>query len=417
MRHRALIGLGSLLTAGLLMGAGTVSAAAAAGAPGSLDPTFGHDGTVIANIGGEPVATDAILQSNGDIVVADQDGLVRFLPNGSLDPTFGTDGVASTGFDDLGLGPSGVAIQPNGDIVWVGNTTKPDGVGEIITDFAVARFTSNGTLDSSFGTGGQVTTEFFADPLGGAMELADSVLVQPNGSILVGGVARQGQNKAAPYLGALIRFTSSGAPDATFGTGGQVLSASLGSNISGLGLDGAGDIFVLPEHAELSSAGQIDASVTPAAITASSAGGAAAFLPSGQYVIGQTIGVGKHDDAVQVEYFSASGSLTAASPEFHYTGGTTGEDGAYVVAVQPNGQAVVGGSHFLDTSVFGLARVNTNGSLDTTFGTGGTLTTDIQGDEGVGGLIIQPNGDIVAAGTSEDNSTGQVDVALARYIG
>ena len=88
-----------------------------------------------------------------------------------------------------------------------------------------------------------------------------------------------------------------------------------------------------------------------------------------------------------------------------------------MVAVQPNGQAVVGGSHFLDTSVFGLARVNTNGSLDTTFGTGGTLTTDIQGDEGVGGLIIQPNGDIVAAGTSEDNSTGQVDVALARYIG
>jgi hypothetical protein len=64
--------------------------------------------------------------------------------------------------------------------------------------------------------------------------------VQPNGSILVGGVARQGQNKAAPYLGALVRFTSSGIMDSTFGSGGQVLSASLGSNISALGLDAAG---------------------------------------------------------------------------------------------------------------------------------------------------------------------------------
>jgi hypothetical protein len=66
------------------------------------------------------------------------------------------------------------------------------------------------------------------------------VLVQPNGSILVGGVARQGQNKAAPYLGALVRFTFSGILDSTFGSGGQVLSASLGSNISALGLDAAG---------------------------------------------------------------------------------------------------------------------------------------------------------------------------------
>jgi uncharacterized delta-60 repeat protein len=178
-------------------------------------------------------------------VVADQYGLVRFLPSGSLDATFGDDGVASTGFNDEGLGPSGVAIQPNGKIIWVGDTTKPDGVGGTITDFAVARFNANGTLDSSFGTGGLVTTEFFADPLQGAMELAESVLVQPNGDILVGGVARQGQNKAAPYLGALARFTPSGALDSTFGTGGQVLSSSL-PTITAIGLDAAGDIFVLP---------------------------------------------------------------------------------------------------------------------------------------------------------------------------
>jgi uncharacterized delta-60 repeat protein len=415
MQHRAVFVLATLFTSCLLAGTSAVSASAA-GAPGSLDPTFGNDGIVLASVGTGAVATDAILQPNGDIVVADQYGLVRFLPNGSLDPAFGTGGVASTGFDDLGLGPSGVAIQPNGQLIWVGNTTKPDGTGGEITDFAIARFNANGSLDSTFGTAGLATTEFFADPLPGAMELADSVLVEPSGGILVGGVARQGQNKAAPYYGALALFNANGTLDSAFGTGGQVLSTSVGNNISAIGLDASGNIWVLPADAELTAAGQIDATVTPAAITASSVGGAAAFLPSGQYVIGQTVGVGKHDDEVQVKYFNAGGTLAAASPEFHYTG-TSGEDGANAVAVQPNGQAVVGGSHFLATSVFGLARVNTNGTLDTTFGNSGTVTTDIQGDDGIGAIVIQPNGDIVAAGSSEDNSTGQTDVAVARYIG
>ena len=197
------------------------------------------------------------------------------------------------------------------------------------------------------------------------------MLVQPNGSILVGGVARQGQNKAAPYVGALVRFTSSGIVDSTFGSGGQVLSASLGSNISALGLDAAGDIFVLPADADLSPAGRIDASVTPSAITASSAGGDAAFVPRGQYVIGESVGVGKHDVEVQVKYFNANGSPAAASPEFHYTG-TTGEDGASGIAVQPNGQAVVGGSTSSTPPSSAWTRVNTNGSPDTTFGTDGT---------------------------------------------
>jgi uncharacterized delta-60 repeat protein len=415
MQHRAVFVLATLFTSCVLAGTSAVSASAA-GAPGSLDPTFGNDGIVLASVGTGAVATDAILQPNGDIVVADQYGLVRFLPNGSLDPAFGTGGVASTGFDDLGLGPSGVAIQPNGQLIWVGNTTKPDGTGGEITDFAIARFNANGSLDSTFGTAGLATTEFFADPLPGAMELADSVLVEPSGGILVGGVARQGQNKAAPYYGALALFNANGTLDSAFGTGGQVLSTSVGNNISAIGLDASGNIWVLPADAELTAAGQIDATVTPAAITASSVGGAAAFLPSGQYVIGQTVGVGKHDDEVQVKYFNAGGTLAAASPEFHYTG-TSGEDGANAVAVQPNGQAVVGGSHFLATSVFGLARVNTNGTLDTTFGNSGTVTTDIQGDDGIGAIVIQPNGDIVAAGSSEDNSTGQTDVAVARYIG
>jgi hypothetical protein len=91
-----------------------------------------------------------------------------------------------------------------------------------------------------------------------------------------------------------------------------------------------------------------------------------------------------------------------------------GEEGQ---AIQPNGQIVVAGAHFLGTSPIGAARVNVNGSLDATFGSGGTLTTTIQGDEGASALLIQTDGKIIAVGFSENNSAGIADVALVRYLG
>ena len=71
----------------------------------------------------------------------------------------------------------------------------------------------------------------------------------------------------------------------------------------------------------------------------------------------------------------------------------------------------------LATSVFGLARVNPDGTLDSAFGSGGTLTTTFNGDEGVGALVVQPDGKIIAVGFSENNTTGHVFIALARYNG
>jgi uncharacterized delta-60 repeat protein len=413
---------GVTATAATASPAGTASAVStAAGGPGSLDPTFGNGGVALASVGGQPAATDAVLQSNGDIVVATEgangNGVARFLPDGTLDHTFGGNGFASAGFNDLGLGPSGVAIQPDGKIVWVGNTTAQV-TGGTVTDFAVARFNPDGTLDSGFGRGGQVTTEFFAPPMAGAQEVADAVLVQPDGKILIGGSATQGQIKFAPKQPALLRLNASGTPDTAFGSGGRVLSAGPG-NITALGLDAAGDIFTLPAYAEFSPSGQAAGSVTPAAITASSHGGAAAFLPSGQFVVATALGVARHDVDVQVQRFNAGGSVAFTSPSFDYSG-ASGLDQARefvgAVAIQANGSAVAGGSHFLSTSVFGLARVNASGSLDTTFGNGGTLTTSIQGGDSAGALVIQPDGKIIAVGTSQ-NSTGQVDVALVRYLG
>jgi uncharacterized delta-60 repeat protein len=337
--------------------------------------------------------------------------------NFGLDHTFGGNGFASAGFSDLGLGPSGVAIQADGKIIWVGNTTGQV-TGGTVTDFATARFNPDGTLDPGFGSGGQVTTEFFAPPMAGAQELADAVLVQPDGKILIGGSATQGQIKFAPKQPALLRLNASGTPDTAFGTGGRVLSAGPG-NITALGLDAAGDIFTLPAYAEFSPSGQAAGSVTPAAITASSHGGAAAFLPSGQFAVATAFNVARHDVDVQVQRFNAGGSVASTSPSFDYSGAIgldQARDTVSAVAIQANGSAVAGGSHFLSTAVFGLARVNASVSLDTTFGNAGTLTTSIQGGESAGALVIQPDGKIIAVGTSQ-NSTGQVDVALVRYLG
>jgi uncharacterized delta-60 repeat protein len=419
MRYRALCALTGMLSAGLLVVVGSVTAAAAV-SPGSLDQSFGTGGKVLTDLGaGGGVASDAVVQANGDIVVSGGFGLARYLPTGQLDRTFGTGGLASTGFAGDGDSGTAVAVEPDGKIIWVGSQSNPNFAFGGTFEFAVARFNPNGTLDPGFGGGGQVSTEFFAPPLQGAQEFAAAVLVQPDGKILVAGSARQGQNRFAPIQGAIARYNANGSLDSSFGTGGKAVSASHGA-ITALGLDSAGDIFVLPALAEFSPSGHADAAVTPAAITASSHGGPAAFLPNGQSVLASGVGVARHDVDAQVRRFNADGSLASASAAFDYSGVSgldQARDGASAAAVQANGQAVVGGSHFLGTAVFGVARVSPGGALDAAFGTGGTLTTTLNGDEGVGALVIQPDGKIIAVGFSENNSTGDVFIALARYNG
>jgi uncharacterized delta-60 repeat protein len=154
--------------------------AGAASTPGSLDPTFGNGGKVLAPGGG---ATDAILQPNGDIVVSTGSGVARFLPTGKLDATFGGGGLASAGFAG-GESRTGVALQADGKIIWAGSQGNPGFPAGGTFAFAVARFNANGSLDTSFGTGGQASVEFFAPPMEGAQEFARAVLVQPDGKIL-----------------------------------------------------------------------------------------------------------------------------------------------------------------------------------------------------------------------------------------
>jgi len=372
-------------------------------AAGGLDPTFGNGGKVLTALGGG-ADQGAVLQPNGDIVIGGTTGLIRLLPNGSPDTSFGTGGLAQTSFSVNSL-----ALQPNGEFLAAGG-----GNG----DFAVARFTTAGTLDPAFGHGGVVTTAF---PQAADGAVADAVLMEPNGDVLVGGKASvpgTAYNVPVVALGALARYTPSGTLDPSFGSGGIVQSTASIGNIGNLGIDASGDIFVLPAHAEFSPAGQLDSSVTPAAITASTHGRFSAFLPTGQSLIISTAQIGRVAE-VQVRRFNADGSVDTAfnNPPFSFTGTLTGHQGDSAIAVQPDGKIVVVGQDFAGSSLFGAARLNAGGSLDSGFGNAGVLTTNFQGRDSAGAVLIQPNGDIVSIGFSENNTTGAVDTAIARYLG
>jgi len=325
---------------------------------------------------------------------------------GDLDPTFGSGGKVTTDFGNGGDNANAIAIQSDGKSVAAGFSSASGGG----SDFALARYNLNGTLDVSFGTGGKVTTDF-----GSSHDSARAVAIQSDGKLVVAGY--RGDILSSEDF-ALARYNLNGTLDTSFGAAGTVLSSSLPNGITALGLDAAGNIFTLPVRAEFSPTGQADAGVTPAPITASSRGGSSAFLPSGQFVQATGVTVAKHDVDVQVQRFNADGSLASASPAFDYSGAAGLDqaiDGAGAVAVQANGQAVAGGAHFLSTSPFGLARVNPDGTLDAGFGSGGVLTTTFNGNEAVEAVLTQPDGKIIAAGFSEDNTTGQSFIALARY--
>ncbi|NJL21410.1 MAG: hypothetical protein HC895_12220 [Leptolyngbyaceae cyanobacterium SM1_3_5] len=197
---------------------------------------------------------------------------------------------------------------------------------ELDGDFALVRYNSDGSLDTTFGTGGKVATDF--DRLG---DSGTSVVLQSDGKLVIAGLARSG-DQTRP---ALVRYNSDGAIDTTFGTNGKVLmNVASGAEIGPFNL-------------------------------------------------------------------------------------------RYSVALQPNGKLVVAGTALtaVQNGDFFVTRYNSNGSLDTTFGADGTITTNFTGEDSIDvgyDLVIQPDGNIVVVGVSGDNANffqGNFDFAIARYLG
>jgi uncharacterized delta-60 repeat protein len=336
---------------------------------GSLDVTFSGDGKQRTDFGGPDIATGLALQGDGKIVVVGGGGnstffasffaLARYNPNGSLDPTFSGDGkqrVDFPGFEQA----AGVAVQPDGKIVAVGRGGGgPDG------DFLVARLNPNGSLDTSFSGDGKQTSDF-----GGGDE-ATAVTIQGNGKIVVvggGGIDGGGSTDFS-----VARYNPNGSLDTTFSGDGRQRTDFAGfDEARGVGIQADGKIVAV------------------------GTGGGSTSSPS----------------TFALARYNPNGSLdTTFSGDGRQTSGFGNV--ANGVALQASGKIVAAGHAGTD---FGLARYNANGSLDTTFSGDGLQTTDFgfgANDEATG-VVVQPDGRVVAAGFAGGGSTGN-DFALARY--
>ena len=409
--------LGSASVVAALIGcAGGLGVAQTAG---TLDTTFGTGGTVttIFTGAGSPVMLPigAAQKASGDIVVLSefdfvsdegtQIGLTRYTPAGKLDTTFGTKGSTITNFSSFTFDPFAFALEPNGKILVAGFVSGGN-------NFGLAQFTANGVLDTTFGTDGVATAVTGAD-------FPDAFLLQPNGQILMGGFKDGGRH--TPGSLSLVRFNSNGALDPTFGMAGIALVTP--AQIAGpqaLALLSNGDYLAVGGTSgtvlELSSTGELLSTVTAGTLTASSPLAGLEPFPTifesnGDYLVARLHCEGDSDCGgtdTKVQLFGETGVLNSGFSSTPFKFGTGGSETPQALAVQSNGQVVVGGFIANSSPIFGgLARLDTNGDLDTTFGSDGILAVD----NDVTALLIDTNGDILAI-----EGTGNDGIVVAAYL-
>jgi uncharacterized delta-60 repeat protein len=375
------------------------------------------------------IPSTVLLQSTGKIIVVagfnntviatESFGVVRYRANGVLDTTFGGQGVSLAALTNFINSPNAAAVQPDDKIVVAGEAQSADGT---VSEFAVVRFNANGGLDSSFGTGGKVTTNFVGVQAGGVSNPAKLVLLQTDGKILVIGTA----SKCARCVHntAWARYNPNGTLDPTFGSGGTHLTNVFGGPPNAAAELSNGDFLTIAGSviAQFSSSGTLRTAVTAGTIVATSVGGSNVFQRDGKYLLAQgAFGeAGVSDTDIQVFRFGCGVDWAFTNPPFDFGPDVPAADSASAIVIQPDAKIVVGGISRPDSSSenFGVARLNPDGSLDLTFGAGGKVTTAIAGAlAGISAMVLQPDGKIVAAGQALRNSTGAVNLLLARYLG
>jgi uncharacterized delta-60 repeat protein len=348
---------------------------------GDLDRSFGSGGWVANDLGIFPMPHTVALQADGKILVGGQVecpglqlcfGIVRYNPNGSLDSSFGVSGVARAGFPGSRCGCElhDLAVQRNGRIVAVGWRFRG---GDAQDDMllAVARFLPDGRLDRTFSGDGRFSRDFgYGDDLGSA------VAVQPDGRIVVGGVASYRYRTEADFV--VVRLRPNGRLDRTF-SGDGVKTV----NFRGQRYD---DLYGLDL--------QRDGHIVAAGISA--------------------VGFRRDAPRFAVLRLNRNGTLDR---RFGRRLLKPGPHGGYARAIlaDSSGGILVGGLAYddsaLDTSAWALVRYRPSGALDRSFGRGGIVLSDFgTGADWVGALAAQRDGKVVAAGEVYG------DQALARYL-
>jgi uncharacterized delta-60 repeat protein len=292
---------------------------------GTLDHAFGKNGIVTTSIhAGDDNASGVAIQKDGKIIVAGSSNngsdfdfaLIRYNSNGTLDPAFGKGGIVSIDIRNGDDQVSAVAIQADGKIVVAGYSN---------TDFALARFRENGTLDAAFGTGGKVITSIRSGE-----DEASAISIQPDGKIVVAGSSNNGLN----FDFAIVRYNANGRLDPTFGKGGMVTTAIRDGD------DKAAAVAIQADR---------------------------------KIVVAGSSNNGLNFDFALVRY-NPNGTLDPAFGEggIVMTDIRSGDDHANAIAIQADGKIVTAGnSNNGSNNDFAVIRYTTAGKFDPAFGTGG----------------------------------------------
>ncbi len=332
---------------------------------GSLDTTFGTGGRLTVEVAGGTIDFPTlVLQPDGKFVIVGRFsptsgnpkiGIVRYNANGTVDTTFGTNGLTVSSFPEGNTNSqSDAVLQPDGKIVVSGSWRG--------TAFCVARWNADGTLDTSFGTSGGDTCVNT-----NATGATYSIALQADGKIVMSG--GRTTSFTVPFDFVVFRFNPNGTPDTSFDGDGYVTTDLTAGN------DNALSVLVRPN-------GKIIA-----------VGSARAFNAP--------------DTGFGLVQYNTDGSLdqsfgTAGKSLVTFAGGETFVED-FPAALQSNGKVVIGRSRRRASPNVGnesqIARFNENGSLDTTFGSGGQIIfLPIQN---VRDLVLQPDGKIVTVGVNQ----------------
>jgi uncharacterized delta-60 repeat protein len=341
-------------------------------------------GVVITDIIGLDYAV--VIDSFGRIVMAgstqspatgfDALLLARYNPDGSPDTSFGNGRVVITDVTGANVGARAMAMDGLGRIVVAGNSTQRGTLPNY--GFLVARYNSDGSLDTSFGNGGLVITHISTHDWLNAMAI-DSL-----GRIVVAGYIQTFASPVTHPSIALARYNSDGSLDATFGNGGIVTTDIDGrrSGAGGVAIDDVGRIIV----------------------AGSSNGGFTLARYNSDGSLDNTFG--NANGIVLVAHIGDSGCCTSAS--------TVAVDGLGRIVAAGANETFVGAEHYS----FALVRSNSDGTLDASFGNGGVVTTHVRGtgtgDDSVAGMVSDSLGRIVAVGVCPWDC-GISDFELARY--
>jgi uncharacterized delta-60 repeat protein len=391
-----LAGLCRVLTYVILAATSTIAVAQA----GHLDPTFGQNGIFTDSFsGGTNAATVVALQSDGKILVGGEignlGGVIRLNTNGTVDTSFGSAGIVTIRFRDVQNIATGIAVQTDGKIL-VGGTGLPGG-GQLV------RLNTNGSLDTTFNSGGSVFI-FPGNP--------GPIIVQPDGRIVL--------SEAAFEVAQLQRFDSNGQLDTSFGSSGTAPLISAGA----IALQSDGKFVISSQQvARYNSNGSLDttfgilgqAPALPNAVFGTAVQTNEQIVTAGN--VTSSISLGGNSSGFGLMRFSSNGL-----PDIFFGshGGVitsfpaSPQAGANALAIQSNGALVAAGSAgTTNASSFALARYLSQGQLDTTFGTGGRVTTNFGSGTvaSISAIALQVDGKIVAVG-SVNNS----NFTVARYL-